>query len=304
MNKILTAITAVITIFILVQMSFAAQISVVPAHQTVSKGENFTIDIYVGPEGSEVFGAQYELHFDNSLLNASLQTKGPLFGNDASVLKNKINNTMGWVKYGETRTKSPGVTNPDALATITFQAISEHGTSELNFTVAKLSDPKVDSIPTNISNGTVELKPKPGVFDTGKPENPYPSISGIHNGIIILNHTIVVNKIFTYPCPGTGGHSEYVAVYNTTTGEEIANGMWKGYAGDWHNITFKEPFELQAGTIYNYTIKTGSYPQIIHATEPEYKATGGKITCDEFIDANGLVHENWIPAIRLWGVVE
>ncbi|KAF5435035.1 Serine protease, subtilase family [Candidatus Methanophagaceae archaeon] len=148
------------------------------------------------------------------------------------------------------------------------------------------------------TNAFLMMEYSSGIFDTGEQENPYPSISGIHNGSIILNHTMVVNKIFTYSCPGTGGHSEYVDFYNTTTGEEIANGTWNGYSEDWHNITFKEPFVLQAGTSYNYTQKTGSYPQIIHTSE--YNATGGKITCTKFTDANGEEYYNGIAAIRLF----
>ena len=56
---------------------------------------------------------------------------------------------------------------------------------------------------------------------------------------------------------------------------------------------------LLADHTYNYTIKTGSYPQIIH--EHVVNVTGGKITCTEFIDANGKSYDDWIPAIRLEG---
>jgi len=49
---------------------------------------------------------------------------------------------------------------------------------------------------------------------------------------------------------------------------------------------------------YNYTIRTGSYPQIIH--EPSFNATGGKITCTDFEDANGKTYTDWIPAIKLY----
>jgi hypothetical protein len=52
-----------------------------------------------------------------------------------------------------------------------------------------------------------------------------------------------------------------------------------------------------ANETYNYTIQTGSYPQIIHAQE--WNATGGVITCREFVDINSKRHEGWIPAIRL-----
>jgi len=52
-----------------------------------------------------------------------------------------------------------------------------------------------------------------------------------------------------------------------------------------------------AGSPDNYTIRTGSYPQIIHAESKD--VTGGRITCSEFVDVNGKRHEDWIPAIRL-----
>ncbi len=61
-------------------------------------------------------------------------------------------------------------------------------------------------------------------------------------------------------------------------------------------ITFNEPFTLIANKKYNYTIMTGSYPQI-HHTE-ELKVEDGTIRCDKFIDANGKVHYDWIPAIK------
>ena len=48
------------------------------------------------------------------------------------------------------------------------------------------------------------------IFDTGAPANPYPSISGTHYGTIMPNQTITVNKLYTYPCKGTGGHTESI----------------------------------------------------------------------------------------------
>jgi hypothetical protein len=106
-----------------------------------------------------------------------------------------------------------------------------------------------------------------------------------------------VNKLYTYPCAGTGGHTKYAAFYTTTTGEEIVNATWDGYVGDWHNVTFHEPFILRENETYNYTLVTGSYPQIIH--ESPFNATEGVITCTKCTDVNGVIHDNWIPAIRL-----
>ena len=151
-----------------------------------------------------------------------------------------------------------------------------------------------DHYPFMEENGWITV---PTTFDTG--EGTYPSIFGTHNGTIKPSHDVIVNKMYTYPCAGTGGHSEWAAFYNSTTGEEIANGTWKGYAGgDYQYIEFENEFVLHEGVPYNYTIKTGSYPQIINA-HVFNTMTDGEITCTSFVDANDNVYDDWIPAIRL-----
>ncbi len=136
------------------------------------------------------------------------------------------------------------------------------------------------------------------IFDTGF--GIYPSIMGIHKGEIKPSDNINISKIYTYPCPGTGGHTESIEIYEN--GELIANGTWNGYVGNWHNITLHNIsgasyVMLLEDHKYNYTIITGSYPQIIHARSKD--VTGGVINCTEFIDANGKEYNDWIPAIRL-----
>jgi hypothetical protein len=134
---------------------------------------------------------------------------------------------------------------------------------------------------------------EPPIFDTGK--GTYPSISGTFNGTITPSCNLTVSKLYTYPCTGTGGHSEY-ATFSHLNGT-IAEAHWNGYTGDWHNLTFNNSFTLYANQTYTYTIRMGSYPQIIHAESKD--VTGGRITCTSFIDINGKRHDGWIPAIRL-----
>jgi hypothetical protein len=129
-------------------------------------------------------------------------------------------------------------------------------------------------------------------FDTGT--GTYPSISGMHNGTIMPNQTITVDKLYTYPCTGTGGHTEYAKIRNSTWN---ATATWKGYVGDWHNISFDKIVILLANETYFYEIRTGSYPQIIHT--PALLTANGWINCTKFTDANGKVYNDWIPAIRL-----
>jgi parallel beta-helix repeat protein len=152
----------------------------------------------------------------------------------------------------------------------------------------------------NISVGEIPTEPyvfesEAITFDTGSPANPYPSISGTHNGRIKPNQTLTVRKLYTYPCPGTGGHTEYARIWNSTWN---ATATWEGYVGDWHNITFDKTVVLLAGETYNYTIHTGSYPQIHHNTS--LLTANGWINCSQFVDANGKIYYDWIPAIKLF----
>jgi len=134
------------------------------------------------------------------------------------------------------------------------------------------------------------------VFDTGKSSDPYPSISGTFIGIITPNKTISATKLYTYACEGTGGHTEYARIWNETWN---ATATWNGYKNDWHNLSFTEPFKLYANVEYNFTIITGSYPQIHH--RKTLPTENGWINCTKFTDANGGVYYDWIPAIRMLG---
>ena len=129
----------------------------------------------------------------------------------------------------------------------------------------------------------------PPVFDTGT--GTYPSIFGIHNGTIKPNRTIAVRELYTYSCPGTGGHTKYARIWNSSL-NIIAS------KSDWHNnVTFNKTAVLYKDKTYNYTIHTGSYPLIHHT--PALSTTNGWLNCTEFRDANGKIYYDWIPAIRL-----
>ena len=150
---------------------------------------------------------------------------------------------------------------------------------------------------TEINNGgifdfNITLEPVQIIFDTG--HGTYPSIMGVHEGNFTPECNITVHQIYTYPCVGTGGHSERVIFCDGE--DEIINESWGGYQGDYHNITVPH-VELVGNRVYNYTIITGSYPQIIH--NETCAKSYGRMTCTRFVDANGKEYNDWIPAIRL-----
>ena len=137
---------------------------------------------------------------------------------------------------------------------------------------------------------------KHNIFDTR--EGTYPSIFGAHHGNFTPKRNITVRQMYTYPCAGTGGHSERVIFCDYETGARKIDVSWNGYQCDYHNITVSPPVELLKNHVYNYTIITGSYPQIIH--RQSYENDCGIITCTEFMDANGREYSDWIPAIKLF----
>jgi len=182
----------------------------------------------------------------------------------------------------------------DGNITNTTHEILNHSYSEAGSYEVTLTVTDNDGV-TNSTTKIIMVYPQAAIFDTGAPSNPYPSIAGTHNGTITPNQTIIVTKLYTYPCEGTGGHTEYARIWNKTW---EATATWEGYAGDWHNITFDKTVVLLPNETYNYTIRTGSYPQIHHNTS--LLTPNGWINCTKFTDANGRVYYDWIPAIKLW----
>ena len=138
-------------------------ISLEPAYIDVWQDDEFTVNVTVDSAENEVYGASYTLHFDNTLLNATTQAKGPFLTHDgaiSNIYKDEINNTIGEIIYAETRTgATAGVTDPGVLATITFQVIGEEGVCSLN--VSDLDGGLLysiyGSVPTDIYNGRVGI---------------------------------------------------------------------------------------------------------------------------------------------------
>ncbi|MCK4735632.1 MAG: hypothetical protein KAT65_24470 [Methanophagales archaeon] len=203
-----------------------------------------------------------------------------------------------------TLTKFAPVTNETAVITV-FEDIAitnktkaaleiEPNEMDQTMDIDYNGDGVMDEVKYPDVNETITVSSPSAIFDTGTSEKPYPSISGTHTGKIKPNHDVNVTKMYTYPCAGTGGHSESVRIW----GESVdVSGTWDGYTSDWHNITFSEQVTLLAGHTYNYSICTGSYPQIHHTAN--LSTPTGFMTCSEFVDGNGKRYKEGVPAIKL-----
>jgi len=155
------AIALALALCVFTHVASAAHISVEPECQIVPPGEYFTVNIYIDPKGNETYAAEYKLQFNYTLLNATSQVNGSFLSQDGvSTLEivNKINNTIGKIEYGETRQYVDyGVNTSGTLATITFEALA-NGFCELGlYDVILSTPPEPESIPTNVTNGSVRI---------------------------------------------------------------------------------------------------------------------------------------------------
>jgi hypothetical protein len=91
----------------------------------------------------------------------------------------------GWVKMTGYNTVE-GISGDVIFAEFTIEPRGGYGeSSELTIEVETLSDSKGVPIDAEVKNGSFTiLSEEPYPFDTDSPENPYPSISGVHNGTL------------------------------------------------------------------------------------------------------------------------
>ena len=270
----------------------ASPVEVTIGNIYVCAGETATSSIMIKNMSSPgVSAVTINLTYDTSVLKISA-VGNSIF--DAAIFN--INNRSGFVKIIAFQTGESGIVGDVSVADIKFKAVGKVGDfSTLNIDIITLKDNNGALIPYFVRNGSAIIQ-SIHLLDTGRPRNPYPSIAGCFNGTITPNRTIIATKLYTYPCEGTGGHTEYALIWNETW---CAEASWKGYEDDWMNISFNKTVILMPYETYNIMMKTGSYPQIHHTNELETDV--GKIRCVGFVDVNGRRYEDWIPAFKLYG---
>jgi len=177
MGKKSAIMTGIILYVLLISTIAAVQatpavVSVSPPMVNTTQGQIFTINITVDPKGNEIYGVQYVLYFNTSILKALVQTHGTFLSHDGvstDVFVNETNNTLGKIVYAESRTGvKSGVTSPGVLASVSFEAIGASGQSGLKLSDVKLVDPNVEIVEVEINDGICNIgkvTSKPAVVD-------------------------------------------------------------------------------------------------------------------------------------------
>jgi len=151
---------AVDTVFLILEKG-KAEIAVEVPIECIGQGEQFIVNVTVNPRGIPIYGVEYEISFDPTVLHAEWQNEGDFLKQDGAstnVYINNIDNTAGKLTFAVTRVGTQtGVTTPGILARIGFTALKQGASTTLTFTKVKMSDPDANSVPAESVNGTVNV---------------------------------------------------------------------------------------------------------------------------------------------------
>ena len=138
----------------------APEIFVVAPDFEVLFQQQFIVNISVDPLMNEIYGVQYVLTFDNSVLHCEWQNEATFLnsdGEDTNVYINSINNGAGTISFAATRAgTTTGVTDPGILASIKFSAIKKGECTDLPLIEVIISDENGDRIePVDIISSSI-----------------------------------------------------------------------------------------------------------------------------------------------------
>ncbi|WP_255149988.1 PKD domain-containing protein [Halorarius halobius] len=148
--------------------SHEGEISLNDTEVTLSEGESVVLavryDTAPGTQGPEISGIQFELGFNESVLNATNPQQGTYLTKDggaAFIASASTDNSTGVVDYGEARQEQTGVTGAGDVAYVEFIATEDTSKplgalTSVTFETVKISDPNQNSVPTRAVNATID----------------------------------------------------------------------------------------------------------------------------------------------------
>ncbi|PXF52802.1 MAG: hypothetical protein C4B56_04520 [Candidatus Methanophagaceae archaeon] len=206
-----------------------ATISVEPNATIVQPQDQFDVMINVS-SGWPIYGVEYYLTYNTSVVRAETQNKGPFLGNysDTIVVINDIDQANGKVSYAETRKVDGGVKGEGTVATIQFTAIGARGAVSpldlLDLDIIIVDEDKQEVCNVCVEDGTVKI-------NDNRPPVPIPTSK--HRVNNVAKKYPCITKLCACksydPDEGKGGNISYVrwdfgdGQYGTSEGEFIEN---------------------------------------------------------------------------------
>ncbi|MDY0388151.1 MAG: cohesin domain-containing protein [Methanolobus sp.] len=125
-------------------------VSIIPSAQEVKSGDDFELDIYIKPD-TPVYGLQFDLTYDSSLVAVNNIEEGSFFASsDSPVIFNPgtISKSAGTVsQIYSSLIKGEGVENEGIFCTVTLEAQSNNGSSQLRITNLVLGNHQGEELP-------------------------------------------------------------------------------------------------------------------------------------------------------------
>jgi hypothetical protein len=205
------------------------KISVEPEVTIVQPQDQFDVNITVEALGdTKVYGVEYYLKYNTSVVRAETQNKGPFLGgySDTIVVINDIDQPNGIVSYAETRKGTDGVGGKDTVATIQFTAIGARGTmSALDLFDVIVVDEDKNEIPSVIiTDGTVTINDNIPPTANGTSKHEFNNVAKKYPC-----NTILCSCSYDDNYPDKGGNITYIrwafgdGQYGTTEGLPVEN---------------------------------------------------------------------------------
>lgn len=134
-------------------------VSISPETQSVGEDQDFILSIYIEPD-APISGAQFNLIFDESLVNVREIREGDLFKQKGTTMfsQGTIDNSQGTVKgiYGLVLRKNM-VTAPGTFATVYLSSTDSSGICKLQLSNVEVSNSSGCSMPVTAIPGTVRV---------------------------------------------------------------------------------------------------------------------------------------------------
>ena len=216
----------------LVLQKAGVKISVEPEVTIIQPQDQFDVNITVEAVealgDTKVYGVEYYLVYNKSVVRAETQNKGPFLGGytDTIVVINDIDQANGIVSYAETRKVPDGVDGKDTVATIQFTAIGERrAMSTLDLFGVIVVDEDKNEIPSVIiTDGTVTINDNIPPVANGTSKHEFNNVAKKYPC-----NTLLCSCSYDDNYPDKGGNITYIrwafgdGQYGTTEGLPVNN---------------------------------------------------------------------------------
>lgn len=169
--KISKLIYLICGLILIMGQASAAEVAVIPSVKIVAQGESFDLNVTISPLGTSIAGAQLNFGFNKSLFRVNTITEGNLFKqNGANTFFNPgtINNSAGIVENNfNAIIGNNNVSSQGTFITINITAIGVTGTSWINLSNVKISNPDGQPVAINAANGSMRINNPPVMATIG-----------------------------------------------------------------------------------------------------------------------------------------